>query len=332
MGGQVMDDILVELGPLVLGSRLKRLGERLQADAQAVLAAVGTAVAPGDVGLLAALDRSGPLTVSQAAQRLGISQPALTRIAQGLEQRGEVEARPLAGDRRARAIHLTARGAQTMATVRAQVWTRLGPVVEDLCGGPGSAARLLATLAGVEEGLAQRTMLARMDARVRVVPWSEERAGDMARAFHDINAAWISAMFGLEDIDRRVLGDPRTHILNRGGSIWFAESDDHGLIGTCALMPVEPHAGTPGAVELTKMGVREDVRGRKAGEFLLSAVLQEARKRPDETLFLLTNSACAPAIHLYEKHGFRHDADIMRAYGCEYARCDVAMRYHPPED
>ena len=30
---------------------------------------------------------------------------------------------------------------------------------------------------------------------------------------------------------------------------------------------------------------------------------------------------------LYEKLGFRHDADIMTRYGARYQRCDVAMRY-----
>jgi DNA-binding MarR family transcriptional regulator len=84
----MMDDILAALGPMALGSRLKRLGERLQADAQEVLASVGLEIAPSDVGLLAALDLAGPLSVSQAAQKLGISQPATTRIVQGLEQLG----------------------------------------------------------------------------------------------------------------------------------------------------------------------------------------------------------------------------------------------------
>jgi ribosomal protein S18 acetylase RimI-like enzyme len=35
----------------------------------------------------------------------------------------------------------------------------------------------------------------------------------------------------------------------------------------------------------------------------------------------------ATAIKLYEQLGFEHDAQIMEAYGAEYARCNVAMRY-----
>jgi N-acetylglutamate synthase-like GNAT family acetyltransferase len=79
--------------------------------------------------------------------------------------------------------------------------------------------------------------------------------------------------------------------------------------------------------ELTKMGVRESARGRKAGAFLLDAMLARARELDAQTLYLLTNSACASAIHLYEKAGFQHDAAIMRDFGARYQRCDVAMRY-----
>jgi hypothetical protein len=46
-----------------------------------------------------------------------------------------------------------------------------------------------------------------------------------------------------------------------------------------------------------------------------------------ETLYLLTNSKCVAAIKLYEKLGFQHDAQIMKAYGAAYARCNVAMRH-----
>lgn len=38
---------------------------------------------------------------------------------------------------------------------------------------------------------------------------------------------------------------------------------------------------------------------------------------------------CAAAIHLYEKLGFVHDAEIMRLFGARYERCDVAMSYPP---
>ncbi|MDR7067553.1 GNAT superfamily N-acetyltransferase [Pseudoxanthomonas japonensis] len=149
-----------------------------------------------------------------------------------------------------------------------------------------------------------------------------EFSEELAHHFRDINAEWISAMFSLEDTDRDVLGDPRTKIIDAGGIILFVEAGDLGIVGACALQKTCARS-----YELTKMGVRESARGMKAGEFLLAAVIERALALQADPLYLLTNAKCAPAIHLYEKLGFHHDADIMARYGARYERCDVAMRY-----
>ncbi|GIU67428.1 GNAT family N-acetyltransferase [Candidatus Phycosocius spiralis] len=150
-------------------------------------------------------------------------------------------------------------------------------------------------------------------------PWSPDLAG----AFHDINMQWIEAMFGLVATDRLVLENPQSMIIDKGGDILFVSVEGLGIVGACALLP----AKDLGTFELAKMGVLDSARGQKAGEFLLAAVLERARKMKIETLFLLTNKKCEAAIHLYEKLGFVHDPDIMARYGCNYERCDVAMRY-----
>lgn len=149
----------------------------------------------------------------------------------------------------------------------------------------------------------------------------------LAGTFHDINAEWIAAMFTLEPTDREVLENPRARVVDPGGAILFVEAAGLGIVGTCALQKTRPTA-----FELTKMGVTEHARGLKAGEFLLAAMIERARDLRAEKLYLLTNHICEAAIHLYEKAGFVHDAEIMREYGARYARCDVAMRYTGTED
>lgn len=150
-----------------------------------------------------------------------------------------------------------------------------------------------------------------------------EYRDDLAPEFAAINGEWIEAMFVLEAHDREVLENPREHVIEPGGTILFVEADGLGIVGACALMPT----GDTGAWELTKMGVRETARGRKAGEYLLSAVLDRACALPIEELHLLTNSICEAAIHLYEKAGFVHSPDIMARFGSTYERSNVAMAF-----
>ena len=144
----------------------------------------------------------------------------------------------------------------------------------------------------------------------------------LAHHFHDINVEWIEAMFALEEADRMVLDNPQAKIVDPGGTVLFVEASGLGIIGTCALKP-----DGSGGFELTKMGVREAARGLKAGEFLLEKVIERAGQMGARELYLLTNSKCEAAIHLYEKLGFVRDKGVMERHGGDYCRCDVAMRF-----
>jgi ribosomal protein S18 acetylase RimI-like enzyme len=98
--------------------------------------------------------------------------------------------------------------------------------------------------------------------------------------------------------------------------------DGTGIVGAGALRWSEP-----GQLELTKMGVKSGLRGLKAGEFLLDALIARAATMKPERLFLLTSKRCEAAIHLYEKSGFEHDTELLEAARHHYDRCDVAMTY-----
>lgn len=314
----VPPDLIADLGYLFLGSRMKRLAERLQADAAKVHKAMGIDAQPAEVALLAALDRLGPLTVSGAVEALGVSQPAVTRTATGLIERGFVGSESSEEDQRQRVLTLTRTGRALVAKAKKAAWPAIDGAVTAMCA--PLQGSLLEQLTGLEKQLSKRPLESRAlegtDLAVR------EYSDDLAKAFHDINAEWIQSMFSLEKKDKEILSNPRKTILDDGGVILFAESKELGVIGTCALMKVDD-----GVFELTKMGVLEKARGRGAGELLLEAAIVRASTMKIQTLYLLTNSKCVAAIKLYEKLGFVHDPAIMKKYGAAYARCDVAMRY-----
>lgn len=311
-------DILRQSGRIFLGSRLKRLGERMQAGAARVIADAGLPVQPTHFPLLAALE-TAPLTVGQLVQAVGISQPGVTRAIGQLVALDLVRSDPGA-DQRQRTISLTDAGRAVMARARMIVWPRVEEAVDALCD--GDAHDLLARIEAVEDAMAATPLDVRA---ARVTPQIlrlHDYRDDLAPHFTAIGTEWLSEMFALEETDRQVLNDPHSTIIDPGGAILFVEAQGLGIVGTCALQRTGG-----GGVELTKMGVRASARGLKVGEFLLNATISRAREMGADPLYLLTNARCAAAIHLYEKAGFRHDADIMATYGARYARCDVAMRY-----
>jgi len=286
---------------------------------------MGVDAQPAEVALLAALDRFGPLTISALVEALGVSQPGVTRTAGGLVDRGLVVAERDEADQRQRTLELTRQGRALVAKAKTAAWPLITEAVGSLCA--PLEGTLLEQLAALERQLTERPLEARalaIAARPRDVLAIREYTDDLAADFYAINEEWISSMFTLEEKDRAILSRPRETILDAGGVILFVESAELGVVGTCALMKVDERV-----FELTKMGVRESARGRKAGELLLATALARASAMNIETLYLLTNTKCVAAIRLYEKLGFRHDAEIKTQYGCAYARCDVAMRYRP---
>jgi N-acetylglutamate synthase-like GNAT family acetyltransferase/DNA-binding MarR family transcriptional regulator len=317
-------DILVDLGDLFLGSRLKRLAERLQADAAKIIRAAGLPIQPGHFPLLAAIDRYGPLTVGDAAEALGMSQPAVTRTAAALVELGLLDASRGDVDQRQKTLALSTAGVAMMARGKRLVWPPVDAAVKQMVR--GLSGPFLEQIRMLEAELDEASLESRVQAIAAADPerglsirdYSDELADD----FYRINAEWIEGMFELEENDRRILSNPRDTIVDRGGVILFVEAEGLGVVGACALIRIDETS-----YELTKMGVSESARGRKAGEFLLRHILERAEAMGIETLYLLTNSQCAPAIHLYEKLGFQHDAEIMRDYGSRYERCNVAMRY-----
>ena len=139
-----------------------------------------------------------------------------------------------------------------------------------------------------------------------------------ARAFHDLNARWITQHFALEETDIAVMTDPENAIVARGGTVLVAREGDQ-RIGCVALL-----ARSPGVAELAKMTVDPDRRGAGVGRALITAAIDHARATGIRRLVLESNTALVAAVRLYESVGFRHVPEDQRE-PTPYARADVFM-------
>ena len=126
-------DIVERLGHLALGTRLKRIGEQLQAQAQAVLDEEGFGLPASHFPLLAALDELGPLSVGEIAEALGVSQPGITRQLEKLESEGLVKSHRPSEDRRRRPIALTVAGSVLVSQARKSAWIHIEAAVAEIC-------------------------------------------------------------------------------------------------------------------------------------------------------------------------------------------------------
>lgn len=145
-------DIVKGLGYLALGTRLKRLGERLQSQTQVLLEEAAITLPASYFPFLAALDRLGSASVGDLTEAVGISQPGVTRVLDKLEEDGLVQSRHHTDDRRVRTVALSRSGQQLVTRTKHAVWPIIEAAVADACS--STAGSLLGQLTALEEALA----------------------------------------------------------------------------------------------------------------------------------------------------------------------------------
>ncbi|WP_288901323.1 MarR family transcriptional regulator [uncultured Sneathiella sp.] len=158
----MVDDFVRRKGYLTLGTRLKRIGDRLQADVQQLFDAEEIPVQTAHCPLLAALDDLGPLTVGDLAEALGVSQPGITRTVGQLAKQGVVRVARGRKDQRTKVVTLTEQGRMLVQRGERDVWPLIDACLAELCD--NRQAPLLDQLDTLENALKDQSLFQRINA------------------------------------------------------------------------------------------------------------------------------------------------------------------------
>ena len=311
-----MATTLHDYGSLLLGSRLRKVSEALYTGVDDVYRSAGVDLPSRCFPILFLLRDHGSLGISELAEKLGQTHPAVSQMSRKLLRHRVVTESPDPEDDRRRLLSLSAHGCSVMARLE-PVWKAIVAAVADL----ESDHPLSQYLTAVDRALQARGFAARIRGRledpgtVEIIPFEQCYAGDFKR----LNVEWLERYFRVEPIDEEVLSRP-LEILREGGAIFLARYRGE-IVGTCALLT----AGE-GRYELSKMAVTTRHQGLGIGRRLLEAVVAAYRSLAARELFLESNSSLKPAIALYESAGFVHSP---RPAPSHYERSDVYMVYDP---
>lgn len=127
-----MDDFLDELGELALGSRLKRLSERMMTEATSVYQHFDFCVQPKWFTLLALLAEKETVGVVQASESLGLTQPAISQFSRQLEAENLIIIKKSDTDSRKKLMQLTKEGKQQIKAMQ-PVWEAVDKAAKELC-------------------------------------------------------------------------------------------------------------------------------------------------------------------------------------------------------
>lgn len=312
-------DLINELGPLAFASRLRRLSERLHRDGSRIYEELGIDFQARWFPLLYLLAGHSPLAVTEIANALRLTHPAVVQTANAMSEAGLLESSKDDEDERRRLLQLTDKGRLIANSLR-PIWETIEATTRELLDhtGPG----FLEQLARLETELDERSMYDRVMARVRrshannyeIVGFEPKYGPD----FRALNIEWLQEYFEVEPEDEKMLSDPESSVIKPGGEIFLARLGGR-IVGTAAMLK---HAR--GTFELAKMCVTKDCRGLGIGLALTERAIAAARERRATRIILLTSPKLIAARGLYHKLGFQETSSTPGARG-NYSRYTITM-------
>ncbi|TDX01940.1 DNA-binding MarR family transcriptional regulator [Dinghuibacter silviterrae] len=234
---------------MALGSRLRRLSERLTDQAGAIYALYGNDLQPKWFPVFYVLAEGGERSITDIAVDIGHSHASVSQIAGELAEKGYIKEKKGKNDARKRFIALTQKGKALAAAMQAQyedVRTAVEQTMKEANHDLWRAIEDWEFLLDRKDllGRVQDVRRAREAKRLRIVDFRPEHA----KAFRDLNERWISTYFKMEEPDYRSLDHPQEYILDKGGHIFMALLDDK-PVGTVALIPMAAQSAAKAAAQ-----------------------------------------------------------------------------------
>ncbi|MBV1790461.1 bifunctional helix-turn-helix transcriptional regulator/GNAT family N-acetyltransferase [Marinobacterium sp. D7] len=290
-------------GSLSLGSRLRRLSDRLVADVVDIYQAQGVELNPTFFPLFNLLYRQGAMSVTEAAELLGVTHPAISKIARKMLAEHWLSKTTDPSDERRQLLALSERSQQLLTRIK-PIWRQIQSHLDALMA--GQQHPLLAAMDEFEAKVAQQgfkapVLAALADiqpcAEIEIIGWDSQ----LRDHFRELNLAWLDRYFNgeLTEQDHRALDNPEGYYLAKGGYIWFARADDK-IVGCCALAKQGEQR-----FEISKMGVDESCQGQGVGRRLMLTALAKARELGATEVYLESATRLERAINLYRNLGFR---------------------------
>jgi GNAT superfamily N-acetyltransferase/DNA-binding MarR family transcriptional regulator len=292
-------DLIRQLGTLALASRFRRLAEWLYKDAPRIYRERAADFEPRWFPLFYLLKESGSVAVTEAAQALGFSHPAINQIAGQMARQGFLESVKDRKDERKRLLRLTKKGKAAISMLR-PIWEDIEDAASELISEAGGD--LLASVGRLEDALNQAGVYERVMRRVKKREQKKVQIINYRpqynRYFKSLNLEWLQEFYSVEEADERLLSDPYGRIIKSGGFVLFARLEGK-IVGTAALLKHDKHT-----YQLTKMAVTREARGHQVGRQLALAAIERAKDLGARRVVLMTSPRLTAACNLYRSLGF----------------------------
>jgi DNA-binding MarR family transcriptional regulator len=156
-------DTMREFGAMAFASRLRRLGDRLKAEATKLYRVYGIEFNDSWFLVALALSDRGEISVTEIAEAFGISHAAISQTVTAMERKGLLVRYPDERDSRRTLLELTQEGRSEVELLR-PIWQVIGECTDEMIASTG--IDLLSAITAIEDQLEYRSLYTRVTERI----------------------------------------------------------------------------------------------------------------------------------------------------------------------
>lgn len=297
-------DLMSDLGALALGSRLKRLSDRMMKSVSEIYRSSGIDFESKWFPLFYLLSKEGEKGIMEIAEILHISHPGVIQLAKEMEKAGWIVSEKSGQDARKRHLKLTEKAWKNLPQLE-EMWVSFKENNEKIIR--SSQQNILLALEEIEHFLDTKDFkkqyyetfeeMKEKDIKIRLFEEKyQQQIEDMVLSIQ--NGEFNLGLTAQRQPD---LHDLKAFYNDKGNWLWVATNTKDEVIGTIGLERLNDSQAV-----LRKMFIKKEYRGKTLGlaSKLLEILLQEARNQKFKEILLDTPLVTHAAHRFYERNGF----------------------------
>jgi DNA-binding MarR family transcriptional regulator len=154
-----------DLGFLVFGSRLKRLGDTFINDVNRIYKNHKIAFDASWFPVFYILSQKKEVSIKEISDSLNVSHSAISQLINNLQQKGLIKSITSKKDARHKAITFTVKGEKLLQKIQ-PVWNALEKAMTELAEESTYSKKILKALTGLESGIKEQSLFERIDAHL----------------------------------------------------------------------------------------------------------------------------------------------------------------------
>lgn len=151
-----------QLGFLVFGSRLKRLGDTFINDVNRIYKNNKIDFDASWFPVFYILSQRKEVSIKEISNELNVSHSAISQLVSGLQQKGLIKSVTSKKDARHKAITFTGKGEKLLEKIK-PVWNALQKAMQELTAENTQSKKILPALAGIEESIREKNLFERIE-------------------------------------------------------------------------------------------------------------------------------------------------------------------------